>query len=71
MCSSCREALVASHRASAAEDEAPQHWRALRVTELTGDQLVTAVAWGVVKGLGIWAVVGALVALVVAIIAHS
>jgi len=33
--------------------------------------LVTAVAWGVVKGFGIWAVIGVVVALVVAILARS
>ncbi len=36
MCPSCRKALVASHRASAAEDETPQHWRARRVTDRHG-----------------------------------
>ncbi len=70
LCPSCREALVAAHRESAAADEAPAQWRALRVTDLTGAQLVTAVAWGVVKGFGIWALIGAIVALVIAIIGH-
>ena len=62
---------MAANRESAAADEEPTHWRALRVTELTGAQLVTAVAWGVVKGFGIWAVIGAIVALIIEIIAHS
>lgn len=71
LCASCREELVAANRESAAADEVRSDWRALRVTELTGDQLVTAVAWGVVKGFGMWAVIGALVALIITIIAHS
>jgi len=45
--------------------------RATRVTELTGAHLATAIAWGVVKGFGIWAVIGAVVALVVAIFARG
>jgi hypothetical protein len=67
-CPSCR---AAAHRESAAADEAPTDWRALRVTDLTGAQFVTAVAWGIVKGLGTWVVIGVIVALMIEIIAHS
>lgn len=70
LCPSCREALVAARREGAAADEAPNDWRTLRVTDLTGAQLVTAVAWGVVKGFAIWAVIGVIVALLFAVIAH-
>jgi hypothetical protein len=72
LCPSCREELVAANReAAAATEPASSDWRATRVTELTGVQLATAIAWGVVKGFGIWAVIGAVVALVVAIFARS
>ena len=40
-------------------------WRTLRLTELTGAQLITAVAWGVVQGLAIWALIGAAIAVVI------
>lgn len=72
LCPSCREELVAGkNREWAAAAEASPHWREVRVTDLTGAQLVTAIAWGVVKGFGIWAVIGAVVALIIAVIAHS
>jgi hypothetical protein len=71
LCPSCREELVAAKQGAAAADEPSPDWRATRVTELTGAQLATAIAWGVVKGLGIWAVIGAVVALVVAVFARS
>ena len=69
LCPSCREELVAANREAAAEPS--PHWREVRVTDLTGAQLVTAVAWGVVKGFGIWAVIGAVIALIITVIAHS
>ena len=72
LCASCREELVDANReALAAGEPSLADWRATRVTELTGAQLATAIAWGVVKGFGIWAVIGAVVALVVAIFARS
>ena len=72
LCPSCREELVAANReAATATEPASSDWRATRVTELTGAQLATAIAWGVVKGFGIWAVIGAVVALVVAVFARS
>jgi len=43
----------------------PRPWRTLRLTELTGAQLITAVAWGVVQGLAIWALIGAAIAVVI------
>ncbi len=78
LCPDCRAALVAAKTAGVDEPSsdwqttAPSSdWRATRVTELTGRQLVTAVAWGVVKGFGIWALIGAVVALIFAALAHS
>jgi hypothetical protein len=70
LCPDCRTALVAANRESEASHE-PLGWRETRVTDLTGAQLVTAVAWGVVKGFGIWALIGAVVAFLFVIVSHS
>jgi len=71
LCPSCREELVAANREATAAEPSAADWRATRAAERTGAQLATASAWGVVKGFGIWAVIGAVVALAVAIFARS
>ncbi len=57
----CATCLVAAKQELAV---APP-WRTLWLTELTGAQLITAVAWGVVQGLAIWALIGAAIAVVI------